>query len=130
MSPCYSLSPDTQSQHRETWAAELAELDKEILDLEEEIRRKVRVAGQLKQKLGVTAWREFSEDLREGMKKFKESPTYQTVQAELSSLAIKMRPEYSSLKLKGRTMGDCNKYSMTLPLQRVPLRQCREDLAR
>ena len=70
MFPCYSLSPETQSQHRETWAAELAELDKEILDLEEEIRRKVRVAGQLKQKLGLTAWREFSEDLREGMKKF------------------------------------------------------------
>ena len=94
------MSPETQSQHRETWAAELAELDREILGLEEEIRRKVREAAGLKQKLGVTAWREFSEDLREGMKKFKESPTYQTVQAELSSLAIKVEEEAEKVKLR------------------------------
>jgi len=84
-----SLSPETQTLHRESWASELAELDKEIVGLEEQIRRKVREAAQLKQKLGLTAWREFSQDLREGMKKLKESPTYQTVEAELSSLAIK-----------------------------------------
>merc|ERR1711874_81620 len=47
------------------------------------------LSSSLKQKLGLTAWREFSQDLREGMKKLKESPTYQTVEAELSSLAIK-----------------------------------------
>ena len=65
---CCSLSPETQSQHRDSWATELAELDQEILGLEEQIRTKVREAARLKQKLGVTAWREFSQDLREGMR--------------------------------------------------------------
>ena len=96
----FSLSAETQSQHRETWAAELAELDQEILGLEEQIRLKVREAGQIKQKLGVTAWREFSHDLREGMRKLKESPTYQTVEAELSSLAIKVEEEAEKVKLR------------------------------
>ena len=99
-SPVSSLSPETQTLHRESWASELAELDKEIVGLEEQIRRKVREAAQLKQKLGLTAWREFSQDLREGMKKLKESPTYQTVEAELSSLAIKVEEEAEKVKLR------------------------------
>ena len=97
---CCSLSPETQSQHRDSWATELAELDQEILGLEEQIRTKVREAARLKQKLGVTAWREFSQDLREGMRKLKDSQTYQAVEAEFSSLAIKVEEEAEKVKLR------------------------------
>ena len=37
----------------------------------------------LKRKLGLTAWREFSEDVAEGMNKLKESPMYQKVEETL-----------------------------------------------
>ena len=85
---------------RESWATELMELDREILELDENIRLKVKLAGELKQKLGVTAWREFSQDFREGMKKFKESPTYQKVEAELSCIAIKVEEEAEKVKMR------------------------------
>ena len=49
----------------------------------------------LKRKLGLTAWREFSEDMKEGMTKLKDSPMYQKVEetlnetlAELTNLVI------------------------------------------
>ena len=37
----------------------------------------------LKRKLGLTAWREFSEDIKEGMKKLRGSPMYQKVEETL-----------------------------------------------
>ena len=37
----------------------------------------------LKRKLGLTAWREFSEDVAEGMNKLKEGPMYQKVEETL-----------------------------------------------
>ena len=37
----------------------------------------------LKRKLGLTAWREFSEDMKEGMNKLKDSPMYQKVEETL-----------------------------------------------
>jgi len=95
-----SLSPETQSMQRESWAEELVELDRELVELEEKIRLKVKLAGELKQKLGVTAWREFSQDIREGMKTLKDSPTYQKVEAELSCLAIKMEEEAGKVKMR------------------------------
>ena len=69
------------------WARELSDLDTEIQELEERLRLKVRHAQTLKRSLGVTAWREFSDDIREGMKRLQESPTYIKVEAELASLA-------------------------------------------
>ena len=44
----------------------------------------------LKRKLGLTAWREFSEDMIEGMKKLKESPMYQKVEDTLNETMIEL----------------------------------------
>ena len=64
----FSLSPEIQSQQRVAWARELSLLDTEIQELEERIRVKARQAQTLKRSLGLTAWREFSADIKEGMK--------------------------------------------------------------
>jgi len=90
-----SLSPENQTKQREGWAKELAEIDLEMDSLENQLKIKSLHAQMLKRKLGLTAWREFSEDMKEGMTKLKESPMYQKVQetlnetlAELTNLVI------------------------------------------
>ena len=96
----FSLSPETQSMQRKTWAEELVELDREMVELEERLRQKVKLAGELKEKLGVTAWREFSQDFREGMKTLKDSPTYRKVEAELSCLAVEVGEEAGRVRMR------------------------------
>ena len=96
----FSLSPETQSQQRVAWARELSVLDTEIQELEERIRVKARQAQTLKRSLGVTAWREFSDDIKEGMKRLQESPTYIKVETELASLAVRVEEEAVKVKTK------------------------------
>ena len=96
----FSLSPEIQSQQRLAWARELSLLDTEIQELEERIRVKARQAQTLKRSLGLTAWREFSADIKEGMKRLQESPTYIKVEAELASLAVRVEEEAVRVRTK------------------------------
>jgi len=91
-----SLSPENQTKQRRQWIEELEEAEREMDMLEETIRNKVRYAQSLKRNLGVTAWREFSDDMKEGMRKFQESPMYLKVEAELANLAVKLEEEAST----------------------------------
>ena len=52
----------------------------------------------MKRKLGLTAWREFSDDMKEGMRKFQESPMYLKVEAELANLAVRVEEEATKVK--------------------------------
>ena len=78
----------------------MSDLDTEIQELEERLSTKLRHAHTLKRSLGVTAWREFSDDIREGMKRLQESPTYIKVEAELASLAIRVEEEATRVRTK------------------------------
>ena len=100
----FSLSPETQALQRLEWAKELEALEDEIDSLEETVKSKVRHAQNLKKSLGVTAWREFSDDVREGMKKFQESPMYQKVQTELEVLASKVEEETQWVRSKASSL--------------------------
>jgi len=95
-----SLSPENQKKQREQWIEELEEAFREMDMLEQSIRNKVRYAQSLKRKLGVTAWREFSDDMKEGMRKFQESPMYLKVEAELANLAVKLEEEASTWRTR------------------------------
>ena len=53
----------------------------------------IRYAQNLKRSLGLTAWREFSSDMREGVRRLQESPALQRVEAELASLASRVEQE-------------------------------------
>ena len=100
----FSLSPETQALQRLEWAKELEALEDEIDSLEETVKSKVRHAQNLKKSLGVTAWREFSDDVRGGMKKFQESPMYQKVQTELEVLASKVEEETQWVRSKASSL--------------------------
>jgi len=67
-----SLGLDKQLEQRRLWAEELAIVDGQIQGLEMELRQQARRALLLKRKLGLTAWREFSEDMKEGINRLQE----------------------------------------------------------
>jgi len=70
------LSSEEQERQREEWKSELAKTDEEILTLKQVLASKERHAQGLKRRLGITAWREFSEDMTQGMKNLQESGAY------------------------------------------------------
>ena len=51
----------------------------------------------LKTKLGWTAWREFSEDLEEGMKKLKDSPLVKKLEESLNETVTELRNLFISV---------------------------------
>merc|ERR1712228_741441 len=65
------LTAEEQERQREEWKAE-----EEILTLKQVLTAKERHAAGLKRRLGITAWREFSEDMTQGLKNLQESAAY------------------------------------------------------
>merc|ERR1712107_824280 len=61
---------------REEWKAELRKTEEEVLTLRQVLTAKERHAAGLKRRLGITQWREFSEDMTQGLKNLQESATY------------------------------------------------------
>merc|ERR1712223_873769 len=70
------LSAEEQERQREEWKAELKKTEEEILTLKQVLTAKERHAAVLKRRLGITQWREFSEDMTQGLKNLQESATY------------------------------------------------------
>merc|ERR1712107_556645 len=70
------LSAEEQERQREEWKAELKKTEEEILTLKQVLTAKERHAAGLKRRLGITQWREFSEDMTQGLKNLQESATY------------------------------------------------------
>jgi len=61
------LSAEEQERQREEWKAELRKTEEEILTLRQVLTAKERHAAGLKRRLGITQWREFSEDMTQVM---------------------------------------------------------------
>jgi len=70
------LTAEEQERQREEWKAELRKTEEEILTLRQVLTAKERHAAGLKRRLGITQWREFSEDMQQGLKNVQESATY------------------------------------------------------
>jgi len=70
------LTAEEQERQREEWKAELKKTEEEILTLKQVLGAKERHAAGLKRRLGITQWREFSEDMAQGLKNLQESATY------------------------------------------------------
>lgn len=67
------LSADEQQRLRDEWNAELARVEEEITTLRTVLGSKMRLAAELKRKLGITVWKEISEDVNQGLRNVKES---------------------------------------------------------
>ncbi|XP_043284719.1 uncharacterized protein [Venturia canescens] len=77
------LTLEEQERQKAEWAAELAKVEEEIQTLRHVLASKVGVSYALKRKLGITVWRELSDDVNQGLRTVKESQVYQNVGAKL-----------------------------------------------
>lgn len=75
----HGLTLEEQEQRKAEWSAELAKVEEEIQTLRHVLASKVRVSQDLKRKLGISVWKELSDDVNQGLRNVKESQVYQSV---------------------------------------------------
>ncbi|XP_014287719.1 tumor protein D54 isoform X2 [Halyomorpha halys] len=90
------LSPEEQERQKKEWADELAKVEEEIQTLRHVLASKVKVSHELKRKLGFSVWREFQDDMSQGIKNVKESNVYQVVEEKVGQIgkAVSEAPIY------------------------------------
>ncbi|XP_035794453.1 tumor protein D52-like isoform X2 [Anopheles albimanus] len=83
------LSTEEQVAQREEWSQELARVEEEITTLRTVLQSKMRHASELKRKLGITVWKEITDDVSQGIKNVKESNVYQKTESAIKTTAGK-----------------------------------------
>ena len=81
-----ALSVEEQEQQRAEWSQELARVEEEINTLRTVLTSKVRHSSDLKRKLGITVWKEITDDMNQGLKNVKESSVFQTVEHSVGNI--------------------------------------------
>lgn len=98
------LTPEQADQLRAEWSRELARVEDEIATLRTVLQSKIRQSSDLKRKLGITVWKEITEDVNQGLKNVKESQVYQKTES-----VIKTTAEKTSSIIGGITAGVSSK---------------------
>lgn len=68
-----NLSIEEQEKQQKAWKEELAQIEDEISTLRTVLASKMRRSAELKRNLGITVWKELSDDVNQGLKNVKES---------------------------------------------------------
>ncbi|XP_044583462.1 uncharacterized protein LOC123264297 isoform X1 [Cotesia glomerata] len=77
------LSFEEQERQKAEWRTELAKVEEEIQTLRHVLASKVRVSQELKRKLGISVWKDITEDVNQGLRNVKESNVYQNIGEKL-----------------------------------------------
>ncbi|XP_069678342.1 uncharacterized protein [Periplaneta americana] len=90
------LTPEEQERQRQEWQQELTKVEEEIQTLRHVLASKVRNSQELKRKLGISVWKEFQDDMSQGIRNVKESNVYQNVEGKIGqfSRAVADAPIY------------------------------------
>ncbi|XP_065163028.1 uncharacterized protein F13E6.1 isoform X2 [Atheta coriaria] len=80
------LTEEELLKKQEEWKAELAQIEDEIATLRTVLAAKVRRSAELKRNLGITVWKEVSEDINQGIKNVKDSNVYQKTTSLIGGL--------------------------------------------
>ncbi|XP_059225199.1 tumor protein D54 isoform X5 [Stomoxys calcitrans] len=80
-----ALTVEEQERQRAEWSQELARVEEEINTLRTVLASKTRHASDLKRKLGITVWKEITDDMNQGIKSVKESSVFQTVEQSVGN---------------------------------------------
>ncbi|XP_043217933.1 tumor protein D54-like isoform X2 [Amphibalanus amphitrite] len=91
-----ALSPEEQERQREEWKQDLARIEEDIVLMRETLSAKIKEAQELKHKLGITMWSEFTDDVNQGLKNVRESQAYHKVTDTISEIqhAVTEAPLY------------------------------------
>ncbi|XP_046446828.1 tumor protein D54-like isoform X1 [Daphnia pulex] len=103
-----NLSLEEQEIKKEEWRKELAEVEYEIQTMRQVLTSKLRKSSELKRKLGITAWGEFSNDISQGLRNVKETSTFQTIEEKVEevSKAISSAPLYQKTETALKTTAE------------------------
>ncbi|XP_031344591.1 tumor protein D52 isoform X2 [Photinus pyralis] len=80
------LSFEEQEHQRSIWRAELAQVEDEIATLRTVLASKMKRSAELKRNLGITVWKEISDDMNQGIKNVKESNVYQKTSSVIGGI--------------------------------------------
>ncbi|XP_046810822.1 tumor protein D52 isoform X3 [Lucilia cuprina] len=92
-----ALTVEEQERQRAEWSQELARVEEEINTLRTVLASKTRHASDLKRKLGITVWKEITDDMNQGIKNVKESSVFQRTESVLKSTGEKTASVFSSI---------------------------------
>ncbi|XP_052839676.1 uncharacterized protein LOC128254569 isoform X3 [Drosophila gunungcola] len=92
-----ALSVEEKEQRRAEWSQELARVEEEINTLRTVLASKTRHASDLKRKLGITVWKEVTDDMNQGIKNLKETTVYQRTESVLKSTGEKTASVFGSI---------------------------------
>jgi len=108
-----NMTEEERLKQEEEWKNELAQVEDEIATLRTVLSAKMRRSAELKRNLGITVWKEVTDDLNQGIKNVKESNVYQTVESKVGQVtkAVTDAPIYQKTTsyLGGVTAGISNK---------------------
>ncbi|XP_053202035.1 tumor protein D52-like isoform X1 [Panonychus citri] len=68
-----NMDPEQKAALEEEWRTELARTEEEIQTLRQVLSSKLRHSSELKKKLGISVWKEFRDDIGQGVKSIQES---------------------------------------------------------
>ncbi|XP_058459818.1 tumor protein D52 isoform X2 [Malaya genurostris] len=94
------LTLEEQEAQRAEWSQELARVEEEITTLRTVLQSKMRHASELKRKLGITVWKEITDDVSQGIKNVKESNVYQKTETAIKSTAGKTTSVFGGITSK------------------------------
>lgn len=99
------LTVEEQEAQRAEWSQELARVEEEITTLRTVLQSKMRHSSELKRKLGITVWKEITDDVSQGIKNVKESNVYQTVESKVGEIttAVTSAPIYQKTETALKT---------------------------
>ncbi|XP_065367211.1 tumor protein D52-like isoform X4 [Calliphora vicina] len=92
-----ALTVEEQERQRAEWSQELARVEEEINTLRTVLASKTRHASDLKRKLGITVWKEITDDMNQGLKNVKESTVFQRTESVLKTTGERTASVFSSI---------------------------------
>ncbi|KRF80490.1 uncharacterized protein Dvir_GJ19896, isoform F [Drosophila virilis] len=103
-----ALTVEEKEQRRAEWSQELARVEEEINTLRTVLASKTRHASDLKRKLGITVWKELTDDVNQGVKNLKESHVYQSMEQSVGSIskAVHEAPLFQRTESVLKTTGE------------------------
>ncbi|KAK6617760.1 hypothetical protein RUM43_013988 [Polyplax serrata] len=78
------MTEEEKIETRRKWQEDLAKIEEEIQTLKHVLQSKQRDSQDLKKKLGISVWKELTDDFSQGVKNVKESNVYQNVEEKFS----------------------------------------------
>ncbi|GIX92366.1 tumor protein D53 homolog [Caerostris darwini] len=83
------MTPEARAKAEEEWNRELAKTEDEINTLRQVLSSKIKHMQELKRKLGITVWKEFKDDMEQGIRNIQETTAYQKTSQTLKSASEK-----------------------------------------